>query len=120
MAGFKTAYLQKEIIITADVVGATKVGDYVKVTPAAGSAPTYLAKSKKSEATHIVAQSDMSLEYGHVPVENRSYAYSNAVAKTVDSAPSAATTTYKKVALFAILDATDMIPDADGNDCVAE
>ena len=37
----------------------------------------------RDEATHIVAQSDMTMEYGHVPVEDRDYRYSPNVAGTI-------------------------------------
>lgn len=118
MAHFKTAWLQKEIPLQADVVGTTDlhVGDYVKLTT--GDDFAYIEKSTIANATHLIAQSDMTLEYGHVPVEHRDYRYSDAVKCTVNSAPSSATTTHKMVALFAITDPTDVIPNADGQDHV--
>lgn len=116
MAGFKTAFLQREIALQADVVGnsALHVGDYVKLTD--GGTYVYIQKSTVANATHIIAQSDMTLEYGHVPVENRDYRYSDEVACTVAAAPGAATTTHKLVALYQITDASDIIGDADGSD----
>lgn len=118
MASFKTAYLQREIVETCDVVGASplKVGDYVKFTAATATVPAYIQKSTIANATHIIAQSDMTMEYGHVPVENRDYRYKKDVACTQAAAPTKATTTQKKVALFKITDPNDVIPDADGSD----
>lgn len=116
MAHFKTAWMQKEIPMQADVVGTTDlhVGDYVKLTT--GTSFAYIQKSSIADATHILAQSDTTLEYGHVPVENRDYRYSNVVKPTVAAAPTKATTTHKMIALFAITDKNDVIPDHDGND----
>lgn len=118
MAGFKSAYLQKVIVLDADVVGsaALKVGDVVTLTVASGAVPNYIAKSALANGTHIIAQSDMTLEYGHVPVEHRDYRYSNAVAATRALAPQAATTTTKKIALFKITDVSDVVLDAGGGD----
>lgn len=96
-AHFKTGHDQREIIVDAIVTEELEVG----------SICTYDASTKKltgasaaSNGSYIVAQSDMSLEYGHIPVENRDYRYSSAVAVS---------TTEKKVALFLINDATDII-----------
>lgn len=105
MAHFKTAYGQREIIVDAKVTVACKVGDYVKLDTSV--TPNTLAKSTIANATHIVAQSDMTLEYGHIPVESRDYRYSPNVATS---------TAVKKVALFQIIDKSDIIPDADGTD----
>lgn len=118
MASFKTAYLQREIVKTCDVVGTTalKVGDFVTFTEATGTTPAYLKKSTIAAATHIIAQSDMTMEYGHVPVENRDYRYSKEVACTLTSNPTTATAKPKKVALFKITDPSDIIPAADGSD----
>lgn len=120
MATFKTAYLQHEIILDAVVVGDMKVGDFVKLTNETATVSNYIQKSTIATATHIVAQSDLTLEYGHVPVENRDYRYSSRVAKTADTAPLDKNGTVKKVALFKIIDANDVIPDADGGDAVAD
>lgn len=116
MAYFKTAWMQKEIPLQADVVGTTNlhVGDFVKLTTATGYA--YIEKSTIANATHIIAQSDSTLEYGHVPVENRDYRYDDSVKPTVSSAPSSATNTHKMIALFAITDKDDIIPKRDGSD----
>lgn len=122
MATFKTAYLQREVIEDAAVVGTTtgqeafRVGDYVKFTPATSTVSPYVKKSTIADATHIVAQSDMTLEYGHVPVEIRDYRYSPIVKATVTAVPSDLTAPVKKVALFRITNKEDVIPDADGKD----
>ena len=106
MAHFKTAYGQREIILDAKVAamsgnstGYIKVGDLVALTESNG-VYTITEKSALADATHIVAQSDMTLEYGHIPVEKRDYKYSPTVAVT---------TTPKRVALFQITDNNDII-----------
>lgn len=96
-AHFKTALNQREVVLDAIVSEALEVGALCTYT----EADTKLAgASDVATATHIVAQSDMSMEYGHVPVENRDYRYSPNVA---------ASTTVKKVALFPIIDKSDII-----------
>ena len=86
LGSFETAYLQREV--PEDVVVASDsnfvVGQMVKLendTIKALSARTVHAA--RDEATHIVAQSDMTMEYGHVPVEDRDYRYSPNVAGTI-------------------------------------
>lgn len=86
LGSFETAYLQREV--PEDVVVASDsnfvVGQMVKLendTIKALSARTVPAA--RDEATHIVAQSDMTMEYGHVPVEDRDYRYSPNVAGTI-------------------------------------
>ena len=49
---------------------------------------------------YIVAQSDQTMEYGHVPVEMRDYRYDDKVADK---------STAKKVALFRIINPLDVI-----------
>ena len=97
-AKFRTAYDQREVVIDAKVTADVTVGTLVKVTY--GTPNTIAAATGKDDATHIIAQSDMTMEYGHVPVENRDYKYSDVV-KT--------STTEKKVALFPVLDKNDLI-----------
>lgn len=123
-AGFKTAYLQREIPIDAVVNGdefiaagtpadtanlTLHVGDVVKFDGTnLGLAFAYSATNDAAiddsdaikEGNYIVAQSDMSMEYGHVPVEYRDYKYENKVADS---------TTAKKVALFRINNVDDLI-----------
>lgn len=114
MAGFRTAYLQREVYLDLDVVGDCKVGDVVKVTTGDGFA--YMQKTAKATAEYIVAQSDQTIAYGHVPVENRDYRYDPTVKATVSAAPTAATTTWKHVALYKIINIDDVVFDADGGD----
>ena len=95
MASFKTGYLQKEQVLDVKVAAELKVGDLVKV-----SGDTMSKATNLSDAQYIVAQSDMTMEYGHVPVEKRDWNYSDAVAVS---------NTAKKVAVFYILDKSDII-----------
>lgn len=113
-ASFKTAYLQREVPMTVAVVGDKPlvVGEMVTLTAASGNVPASIKSAATvAAATHIIAQSDMTMEYGHVPVENRDYKYSDEVAATIAAAagPVAASTPTKKVALFAITDKDDLI-----------
>ena len=107
-AKFRTAYLQREVVMDAIVVGSDPlvVGELATVSHygenpvvvqavTANDVPTALTK-----ATHIMAQSDTTMEYGHVPVEYRDYKYSDVVA--------ASTTIKKKVALFKITNKDDL------------
>ena len=87
-AEFITARFQREIPMEV-AVGVTpssylRVGQMVKVVD--GVVKTLSASTisaAKEEATHIIAQSDMTMEYGHVPVEYRDYRYSDQVKGTV-------------------------------------
>lgn len=112
-ASFKTAYLQREIPMTVAVAGDKPlvVGEMVTLTAASGAIPASIKSAATvAAATHIIAQSDMTMEYGHVPVENSDYKYSDEVAATIAAAgPVAANTPTKKVALFAITDKDDLI-----------
>lgn len=109
---FKTAYLQHEIVedvkVTAGKNQVLHVGDIVKITNGvlglvlSASAASASAVSFPALTTdmYIVAQSDQTMEYGHVPVEMRDYRYDDKVA---DKA------TAKKVALFRIINPQDVI-----------
>lgn len=109
---FKTAYLQHEIVedvkVTAGKNQVLHVGDIVKITNGvlglvlSASATSAGAVSFPALTTdmYIVAQSDQTMEYGHVPVEMRDYRYDDKVA---DKA------TAKKVALFRIINPLDVI-----------
>lgn len=123
MAHFKTAYLQREEWHDVDVVGSAplKVGDCVQLVEATASVAAYIQKSTFANATHIIAQSDQTISYGHVPVENRDYRYNPEVAVTLATAPATATTmTWKHVALYRISNnKADVILDADGGDVSA-
>lgn len=109
---FKTAYLQHEVVedvkVTAGKNQVLHVGDIVKITNGvlglvlSASAASASAVSFPALTTdmYIVAQSDQTMEYGHVPVEMRDYRYDNKVADK---------TTVKKVALFRIINPQDVI-----------
>lgn len=100
MAAFKTAYLQRALALdvavdaTAQVddasntalakafavrqaapeaLTAVKVGDLVVLS--AGSVNSIKRTLSLAAATHMVAQSDNTMENGHIPVENRDYRY---------------------------------------------
>ena len=109
-ANFKTAYLQRELPVDAKAASPLElhVGDVVSGTIGTDGVYTLAARTGTVEETvkssvavgdYIVAQSDMSMEYGHVPVENRDYRYNDKVSMS---------TTAKKVALFKINDLSDI------------
>ena len=109
---FKTAYLQHEVVedvkVTAGKNQVLHVGDIVKITngvlglvlSASASAAGSVVFPALTTDMYIVAQSDQTMEYGHVPVEMRDYRYDNKVADKV---------TAKKVALFRIINPQDVI-----------
>ena len=109
---FKTAYLQHEVVedvkVTAGKNQVLHVGDIVKITngvlglvlSASASAAGSVVFPVLTTDMYIVAQSDQTMEYGHVPVEMRDYRYDDKVA---DKA------TAKKVALFRIINPQDVI-----------
>lgn len=109
---FKTAYLQHEIVedvkVTAGKNQVLHVGDIVKITngvlglvlSASATAAGSVVFPALTTDMYIVAQSDQTMEYGHVPVEMRDYRYDDKVA---DKA------TAKKVALFRIINPLDVI-----------
>ena len=109
---FKTAYLQHEIVedvkVTAGKNQVLHVGDIVKITngvlglvlSASATAAGSVVFPALTTDMYIVAQSDQTMEYGHVPVEMRDYRYDDKVA---DKA------TAKKVALFRIINPQDVI-----------
>lgn len=109
---FKTAYLQHEVVQDVKVAaghGQTiHVGDIVKisngtlslvVSAAAASASAVVTPTLTNDM-YLVAQSDQTMEYGHVPVEMRDYRYVDTVADS---------TTTKKVALFQTINVNDVI-----------
>lgn len=130
-ANFKTAYLVKEEVIDAAVTADVKVGDVVTIanegtesaqispivastsdsesTSASENIATVVASAKASisEGQLIIAQADMTMEYGHVPVEDRDYKYSPLVAST---------STKKKIAVFRIKDVGDINKLADATE----
>lgn len=118
---FKTAYLQHEVALDLKVKAAggvasgdtpstsqiLHVGDIVKIVNnelqlvVAGAATEgAIADPALTTDMYIVAQSDQTMEYGHVPVELRDYRYVDTVADK---------TTVKKVALFRIINPQDVI-----------
>lgn len=137
MASFKTAYLQREVVVDCAVKGNTTyagqagitpaeqayaarfatsspdtsvvlVGDLVKLTPAAAAVPAYIERvTSLAQATHIVAQSDQTVGYGHVPVENRDYRYTPVVLNTFTGTASASSPV-KKCLLFKITNPEDI------------
>lgn len=139
MAQFRTAYLQAafpaDVVVVGTVNEGTEVtnsnrknaicrGDFVVLTPATSTVNAYITKATSAQvtgktATHIVAQSDMSLSTGHPKTEIADYRYSELVGATKGSAPTDKTDALKKVALYPIWDWNDIVPDADGNDCTA-
>ena len=117
---FITAYLQREIPMDIAVktsalteAAALAVGDLVKLTASKGAGiPAYIeAASGIDDATHIIAQSDVTMNAGHVPVENRDYRYSDKVLGTITAAAASGSPT-KHVALYAITDKNDIIVEA--------
>lgn len=97
-AKFKTAYLQREVPMNKKVAeGGTKVGHVVYDN--SGTLTERETVASVVVGDMIIAQADMTLEYGHVPVENRNYAYSDAVA---------ASNADKKVAVFVITNLDDV------------
>ena len=109
MAGFKTAYLQREIVMDVQVAKDLKVGDLIKVTAfeADGVTPKTVTASTAAEATYIIAQSDMTMSRRDYTVHE--YDYSDKVAASV--------ATKKKIAVFPIHSKEDII--VTGNETVA-
>lgn len=99
-AQFKTAYDQREIPMEAKVSEELTVGALCTYT---SSTNTFAGAETVAAATHIIAQSDMTLEYGHIPVELRDYKYSPIVA--------ASPANTKRVAVFEIKDKYDVVLD---------
>ena len=101
MARFKTAYLQREVPVMGTLAADVKVGQVVTFSGVNGTAIAAVANDTAITAGQwIVAQSDMTMGEGHVPVENRDYRYSNVVK---------ASTTAKHVALFRIDNPEDIV-----------
>ena len=95
-AHFKTALGQREIVLDTKVAADLVVGQLCKYSSGTLSAST---SATPVAGDYIIAQSDMTMEYGHVPVESRDYRYNPKVA---------ASTTNKKVAVFAVTDVSDV------------
>lgn len=125
MASFRTAYLQREVYLDTAVVGDCKVGDFVVFTAETPTVQQYIKKAAAADITaanaaagklYIVAQSDQTIAYGHVPVENRDYRYDPKVAQTKAMVPTTKTDPWKHVALYKVTNFEDVIPAADGSD----
>ena len=99
-AHFKTAYLQREIVIQAKVSEKLEVGALCTYTAGTN---TIAGASAAAVGNYIVAQSDMTMDTGHVPVEYRNHQYSPDVAVSA---------TAKNVALFRIDNPDDIIVEA--------
>ena len=98
-AHFKTAHLQREVVMDVKVKADMEVGTLVSL-----ASGTITEKAGPAVAgDYIVAQSDMTMEYGHVPVENQDWRYSPKVALS---------TTNKKVALFRVNNPDDVVVEA--------
>ena len=96
-AHFKTAKDQYEIVVDAIVTEDLVVGSICTFDT---TTKKLTGATSATAGAYIVAQSDQSMEYGHIPVENRDYRYDPKVAIS---------TAAKKVALFRINDVTDII-----------
>lgn len=96
-AEFRTGYDQREVVLDVIVGADMEVGDMVAY---ADDTNTISVADTLATADYIIAQSDMTMEYGHVPVEARDHRYNPKVAKS---------TTAKKVAVFFIKDESDII-----------
>lgn len=96
-AEFRTAYLQREIPMQVKVAEDLEVG--ALCTYASGT-NTITGASTATVGAYIVAQSDVTMGNGHVPIELRDHKYSPKVA---------ASTTEKLVALFRIDNVDDVI-----------
>ena len=96
-ANFKTAFHQREIADTMKVNADGKVGYLYTI----GTDTLMLLTTAPVAGTKyaMIAQSDMSLANGHIPVENRDYRYSDEI-KASSAAP-------KRVAYF-VVDTTDI------------
>ena len=98
MAHFKTAYLQREIVMDVKVTKDLKVGDLVELS-LVGNEPDEIAPAELSAATHIIAQSDMTMN--RKDYTQHTYEYSDKVA--------ASTVNKKKVAVYAIVEVEDVV-----------
>lgn len=98
-AHFKTALGQKELVLDCKVAADLVVGQVCTYTSSTNTLAA--ATAAAASGNYIVAQSDMTMEYGHVPVENRDYRY--------DPKVKASTSATKKVAVFAVTDVADVI-----------
>ena len=98
-AQFKTALGQKEVVLDCKVAEDVAVGYLCKYD---ASTNTISASTSATPVAGdvIIAQSDMTMEYGHVPVEKRDYRYDPKVAASASA--------NKKVAVFKVTDVSDV------------
>lgn len=101
MAGFKTGYLQREMVLDVTVAKDLKVGDMIKVTgfDADGVTPAAVTTSTAADADYIIAQSDMTM--GRRDYTIGQYDYSDKV--------KASTSVKKKIAVFPVYESDDIV-----------
>lgn len=97
-AYFKTALGQREIVLDCKVAADVAVGTLCKYTAGTNTLAASTSGTP-AQGDYIIAQSDMTMEYGHVPIEYQDHRYSPKVA---------ASTEPKKVAVFLVSDVTDV------------
>lgn len=108
-AKFKTAYLQRMEILEATLAAAVNVGDLVTFTPATGALAASVDGDASTANSYVIAQSDISFAamgggrsgpYDHVKVEDKNLQYDAKVA---------ASATKKKVAVFKVINPSDVV-----------
>lgn len=108
-AKFKTAYLQKMEIIEATLANDLYVDDLVVYNPSTKALAASADGDPTASNTYIIAQSDISFAaidgsksgpYSHIPVEEKNLQFNGAVK---------ASETLKKVAVFKVIDPTDVV-----------
>lgn len=115
LRGFKNAERQKAIklddvaTISTEAKDVFKIGQVVNLTAAASTVPAYLSKDATPAAgDYIIAQSDDTVGYGHIAVENKEYKPKGYVAVTEDTAMDASSIT-KSVVVYKIIDIDDIV-----------
>lgn len=115
LRGFKTAYLQKAVKLNDVAVFSTeskdvfKIGQVVNLTAASGTTPAYISKdASPAVGDYIIAQSDDTVGYGHVPTEEKNYKPKDYVAVTEATAMDASSIT-KDVVVYKITDLDDIV-----------
>lgn len=109
MAGFKTAYLQREMVLDVKVAKNLKVGDLIKVSEMEddGVTPKTVTASTAADADYIIAQSDMTMNRRDYTVSE--YSYSDKVAQSENK---------KKIAVFPVYESDDIVVTS--NETVAD
>ena len=111
-AKFKTAYLQRMESIEATLAAAVNVGDLVTFNPSTGALAASTDGDASKANSYIIAQSDISLAaigggrsgpYDPVTVEDKNLQYDAKVA---------ASTTKKKVAVFKVINPSDVVVES--------